>query len=227
MLRHSLELARASLLQSHAGTLAVQGSSSLAALWPASALAASEASCASAGLAAAGSQRHYSGANLTLPRLRGMFADLPVVSNMLPTRKAFTLQWAPHGFGFVPKTIPPLPTIGLPLGAPKPASAGAANADEKQVQMMRRVFGGRGSHAQSATQPAEQALASLHAALMPVPAAGAPARPTPIIAPAMVDHNAEDGLLAVTNKIKTWRRLKMKKHKIRKRRKLNRHKDTK
>ena len=46
-----------------------------------------------------------------LPSRRGMFAELPVVSSMLPNRKHMMAQFSPHGLTLVPKSLlEPTPT---------------------------------------------------------------------------------------------------------------------
>lgn len=68
-----------------------------------------------------------------LPSRRGMFAELPVVSSMLPNRKHMMAQFSPHGLTLVPKSLleptstpPSLPD--MPAATTTASSATAAHA---------------------------------------------------------------------------------------------------
>lgn len=217
MLRHSLEMAAAGLLRQNAGTLAAQ---SLAAVWPASNQGLSTCKQLASSSWKSGSVRHFAGdANLTLQQQRSMFSEVLVARSMLPSRNSFSLQWSVQGVQFIPRSFPALPNL-----SGSRSTMVASTVSEQQSQMAMRVFAGRGSHALPAVQPADQALEAFHAALIPATVPHGPSLYSSISILDEPDHRGHERF-EMANKIMEWRRLKMKKHKIRKRRKLNRHKN--
>jgi len=102
---------------------------------------------------------------------REKFAEVPLVSELLPNRRAFTLQFSPHGIQLVPRAI--LPPMGVDLSPPQPTQASQQSFDVVKDSVE------QDDHEQ--TETSIQAIST-----------------------------------------KTWRRLKMKKHKIRKRRRASR-----
>lgn len=196
MLRHSLEKAVASLLKHNAGTLATQ-TSSLAAVWPSSSqgLLLCQRSFSKNG--ASDYSRQYSGdANFTFAQLGGMFSDVPVVQDMLPTRRAFTLEWSAHGVQFMPRSLPP--ASPLPSLSPRNANkVTALSLNTKQTQMVNTVFDGRGSHAQPAVQLANKELAALHAAIASATSPQGSSLYSPFDLVDIGDHHSDSGLYAM------------------------------
>lgn len=132
----------------------------------------------------------------TLPSRRALFSDIPVVSSMLPNRKALTAHIFPHGIMHMPRHIPALPTAPVAAGAPgsaavQPSSAHDANLFVKEVQAAVRK-GGFGFAARASPhqrQAAAGMLSMLHSAL-----SGSPQ----VHAPGMEDLHGEEGMLMVS-----------------------------
>lgn len=58
------------------------------------------------GLSSAGSARSVHSTTIPdLPSRRGIFAELPLVSSMLPNRKHMVAQFGPHGLTLVPRSL--------------------------------------------------------------------------------------------------------------------------
>lgn len=141
-IRHRLQ----QLLTRAASTVAGENPLALARAW-ASSMQPAAADPAAAQRCSSSARALHSATWPDVSSRRGMFAELPLVSSMLPNRKHMVAQFSPHGLVLVPRSL--LEPTSATAPPPLPAMAATAASTSSQPSLAPAV--------QEPTNPQQQA----------------------------------------------------------------------